>query len=232
MPCPLHSHGSMPCKQQSDILTDYQTHVFAKLQKQIKDRLRWKNWLKHWKAKDWTAMPALSKLLVLLAIFLLTSHVNSCMILSSASGGKQVWVDHLIEFEEPMNKPTCKSTCKPTNDLSIDLWQCWMEMDKINSIKKSQPCGQCQDKISEWVTFSKQEKDAELPYQLLPKHTQQAMIINSFSLNGHISPQFPINPMYAKKHVESILGIRKNMTKKVFNLNNTIPHSVRLVDPF
>jgi hypothetical protein len=33
------------------------------------------------------------------------------------------------------------------------------------------------------------------------------------------------------KQVESILGTRKNMTKKVFNLNNTIPHSVHLVDP-
>jgi hypothetical protein len=41
----------------------------------------------------------------------------------------------------------------------------------------------------------------------------------------------PINPTYAKKHVESILGTRKNMTEKVFNLNNTIPHSVRLVNP-
>jgi hypothetical protein len=34
------------------------------------------------------------------------------------------------------------------------------------------------------------------------------------------------------KHVESILRTRKNMTKKVFNLNNMIPHSARLVDPF
>jgi hypothetical protein len=38
-------------------------------------------------------------------------------------------------------------------------------------------------------------------------------------------------PYVRKKHVESILGTHKNMTKKVFNLNNTIPHSVRLVDP-
>jgi hypothetical protein len=35
MPFPLHLHGSMPCKQQSDIPTVYQTHVFAKLHKQI-----------------------------------------------------------------------------------------------------------------------------------------------------------------------------------------------------
>ncbi len=62
-------------------------------------------------------MMALSKLLVLLAIFLL---VNACMILSSASGGKQIRVNHLIEFEKPMNKPTRESACKPTSDLSID----------------------------------------------------------------------------------------------------------------
>ncbi len=89
-----------------------------------------------------------------------------------------------------MNKPTRKSTFEPTNDLSIDLWECQMEINKINSMKKSQPCEQCQDKISERVTFSKQKKDAEVPYHLLPKHTQQAMIIYTFSLDGHVSPQF------------------------------------------
>ncbi len=41
--CPflLHSQGWMPCKQQSDIPTVYQTHVFAKLQKQINCDLQW-----------------------------------------------------------------------------------------------------------------------------------------------------------------------------------------------
>ncbi len=42
----------------------------------------------------------------------------------------------------------------------------------------------------------------------------------------------PYKPYVHGKHVKSILGTCKNMTKKVFNLNNTIPHSVRLVDPF
>jgi hypothetical protein len=41
----------------------------------------------------------------------------------------------------------------------------------------------------------------------------------------------PCKPYVCGKHVESILGTRKNLTKKVFNLNNTIPHSVRLVNP-
>ena len=62
----------------------------------------------------------------------------------------------------------------------------------MNSKKKTQPRGQCQDKISEQVTFSKQEKDAELPYHLLPKHTCQAMIINAFSLNEKSSAAFKL----------------------------------------
>jgi hypothetical protein len=65
-----------------------------------------------------------------------------------------------------------------------------MEINKLNLMKKSQPQGQCQDKISKRVTFSKQEKDAELPYHLLPKHTQQAMIINAFSLDEKSSSTF------------------------------------------
>jgi hypothetical protein len=42
----------------------------------------------------------------------------------------------------------------------------------------------------------------------------------------------PYKPYVRGKHIGSTLGTCKNMTKKVFNLNNTIPHSVRLVDPF
>ncbi len=42
----------------------------------------------------------------------------------------------------------------------------------------------------------------------------------------------PYKPHISGKLEESILGTCKNMTKKVFNLNNTIPHSVRLVDPY
>jgi hypothetical protein len=41
----------------------------------------------------------------------------------------------------------------------------------------------------------------------------------------------PYKPYIRGKHIESILGTHKNMTKKVFNLNNMIPHSVRLVGP-
>ncbi len=62
----------------------------------------------------------------------------------------------------------------------------------MNSMNKSQPQGQCQDKISEQVTFSKQEKDAVLTYHLLPKQPQQAMIINAFSLDKKSSATFKL----------------------------------------
>jgi hypothetical protein len=42
----------------------------------------------------------------------------------------------------------------------------------------------------------------------------------------------PCKPYIRGKHVESILGTCKNMTKKVFNLNDMILHSVRLVNPY
>ncbi len=42
----------------------------------------------------------------------------------------------------------------------------------------------------------------------------------------------PHKPYKRQKHVESILGTCKNMTKKVCNLNDTIPHSTRLVNPY
>jgi hypothetical protein len=48
--CPslLHSKGWMPCKQHPDNPTVYQTHVFAKLQKQLEDWLHLENY--------WTAI--------------------------------------------------------------------------------------------------------------------------------------------------------------------------------
>jgi hypothetical protein len=42
------------------------------------------------------------------------------------------------------------------------------------------------------VIFSKLEKDAKRPYHLLPKHTQQAMIINAFSPNEKSSAMFKL----------------------------------------
>ncbi len=70
----------MPCKQQSHIPTVYQTHVFAKLHKHIKDWLHLKILLNSkWNEKDWTAILALSKSLVLLVIFLLANSGDAFM---------------------------------------------------------------------------------------------------------------------------------------------------------
>jgi hypothetical protein len=54
------------------------------------------------KRKELIAMPALSKFLVLLALFLLASHANAFTSLSSVAGN-QVWVNHLIQFQQPMS---------------------------------------------------------------------------------------------------------------------------------
>ncbi len=64
-------------------------------------------------------MTALSKFLVLLALFLLASHANASTSLSLVAGD-QVWVIHLIQLQQPMsnptNEPSCEPLCKPTND--------------------------------------------------------------------------------------------------------------------
>jgi hypothetical protein len=58
-------------------------------------------------------MTALSKFLVLLAIFLLENSGDSFMNLISAAGNL-AWINHLIQFVEPMSKPTNEPTEKPT----------------------------------------------------------------------------------------------------------------------
>jgi hypothetical protein len=58
-------------------------------------------------------MTALSKFLVLLAIFLLENSGDAFMNLSSATGNL-VPVNHWIRFVEPMSKPTNKPAVKPT----------------------------------------------------------------------------------------------------------------------
>jgi hypothetical protein len=64
-------------------------------------------------------MTALSKFLVLLTIFLSASYANAFASLSPIARN-QVWVNHLIQFEESMSKPTNEPIRepirKPTND--------------------------------------------------------------------------------------------------------------------
>jgi hypothetical protein len=68
-------------------------------------------------------MTALSKFLVLLALFLLASHANAFTSLSLVAGN-QVWVNHLIQLQQPMsysmNEPSCKPICKPTKQMDLD----------------------------------------------------------------------------------------------------------------
>jgi hypothetical protein len=62
---------------------------------------------------------ALSKFLVLLALFLLASHANAFTSLSSVAGD-QVWVIYLIQLQQPIsnltNEPSREPFSKPTND--------------------------------------------------------------------------------------------------------------------
>jgi hypothetical protein len=63
-------------------------------------------------------MMALSKFLVLLALFLLASHASAFTSLSLVAGD-QVWVIHLIQSQQPMSNPTNEPSrepiCKSTN---------------------------------------------------------------------------------------------------------------------
>ena len=63
-------------------------------------------------SKGMTAMTALSKFLVLLAIFLSASLGDAFL--------NHAQLDHLIRFMEPMSKPTNEPTVEPTNDRMVN----------------------------------------------------------------------------------------------------------------
>jgi hypothetical protein len=69
------------------------------------------------------ATPALSKFLVLLALFLLASHVHAFTSLSLVAGD-QVGVNHLIRLQQLMSKPTNEPSRepirKPTKRMDLD----------------------------------------------------------------------------------------------------------------
>ena len=71
------------------------------------------------KSKALNAMPALSKFLILLAMFLSASYAYAFTSLSPVAGN-QARVNHLIRFVEsmsdPTNEPSREPICKPTND--------------------------------------------------------------------------------------------------------------------
>jgi hypothetical protein len=63
-----------------------------------------KNFIEALKTKRIKAMPALSKFLVLLAIFLLARHAHAFTCLSPIARN-QVQGNHFIQFEEPTSEP-------------------------------------------------------------------------------------------------------------------------------
>jgi hypothetical protein len=65
-------------------------------------------------------MMALSKFLVLLALFLSASHANALSLVAR----NQVQIIHLIQLQKPisnpMNEPSRKPICKPTKRMDLD----------------------------------------------------------------------------------------------------------------
>jgi hypothetical protein len=94
-------------------------------------------------------MTALSKFLVLLALFLSTSHANALSLVA----GNQVWVIHLIQLQQPMsnqtNKPSCEPIHEPTKRMDLDA-----EPPNNLSAKNNQ------------VAYSEPKQDAELPSKI------------------------------------------------------------------
>jgi hypothetical protein len=97
-------------------------------------------------------MPALSKFLVLLALFLLTSHVHAYTSLSLVAGD-QVRVNHLIRLQQLMSKPTNEPkrepVRKPTKQMDLDA----KLPNNLSSTKTR-------------VAYSEPKQDAELPIKV------------------------------------------------------------------
>ena len=124
--------------------------------------------------KELNAMMALSKFLVLLALFLSASHAHAFTRLCLVAG-YQVRINHLILLQQPMSDPknelSSKSIHKPTtrmnlnaelpNNLSPKKTQvAYSEpkqdaelSSKITDLTNTQTCGLCHNKASEQVTF-------------------------------------------------------------------------------
>ncbi len=108
--------------------------------------------LKHWKWKELNAMTALSKFLVLLALFLLASHANVFTSLSLVAEN-QVWVNYLIRLQQPMSNPTNEPSCEPIPEPTK-----WMDLDAELPTNLSQK--------KSWVAYSEPKQDAELPSKI------------------------------------------------------------------
>ena len=120
-------------------------------------------------------MPALSKFLVLLAIFLSASLGDAFV--------NHARLNHLVRFDasmsNPTNEPSCIPSCKRTNDQTTNQRLEWnAELSNVLSSKQvkyslsknqdaellstitvtqnTQSCGLCYDKKSEWESLAEQ----------------------------------------------------------------------------
>ncbi len=94
-------------------------------------------------------MTALSKFLMLLALFLLASHANAFTNLSLVAGN-QVWFNHFIQLQQLMSYPTNEPSRKPIHKPIK-----WMDLDAelLNNLLSQKT----------WVAYSEPKQDAELP---------------------------------------------------------------------
>jgi hypothetical protein len=103
-------------------------------------------------SKGLNAMPALSKFLVLLALFLLESLANAFTSLSSVAGN-QVLVNHLTQLQQPisnpMNEPSREPIREPTKRMDLDD----VLPNNLSPMKTR-------------VAYSEPKQDAELPSKI------------------------------------------------------------------
>jgi hypothetical protein len=103
-------------------------------------------------------MTALSKLLVLIAIFFLASHANAFTSMSPVAGN-QIQEEHWFQFEEPMNNPTNEPSCEPTRKLT-------KRMDLNAELPSNLSSKQVKYSLS-------QKQDAELPSKIIDMQNTQ-----------------------------------------------------------
>jgi hypothetical protein len=94
-------------------------------------------------------MTALSKFLVLLALFLSAMHTNAFTCLSPIARN-QVQGNHFIQFEESISKQKSKPSCEPT---SKPIKQMDLDAELPNNLLPQKT----------WVAYSEPKQDAELP---------------------------------------------------------------------
>ncbi len=174
-PSPLHLHGSMPSKQ-SEILSVYQTHVFA-IHMQIEDWLHLKKLLNsNWKQRIELQWQLSSSSWCCWQSFF--SKLCKCIYMSKPCHWNQVCFNHLIQSQQPISDPKNKPSCEPSYeqtkrmDLDVELlknllsnktWVMFSNQVQDNEIQSNstdltntQTCGLCHNKKSEPESLAEQ----------------------------------------------------------------------------